>query len=81
MCVCVCVCVRIVRSPYWCFLNSSETVKAVTLAILETFMPNLVSIICPSLKISDHSFPGLKPPRPSPPPPLPPSSFLGTPSF
>ena len=54
------VCVRILPSPQWFSFNNSETVKALTLALLENFMPNLVSLTCPSLKISDHSFPGLE---------------------
>ena len=56
----MCVCVWILPSPRWFSPNNSETVKALTLALLEKFMENLESLTCPSLKISDHSFPGLK---------------------
>ena len=40
--------------PCWFSLNNSETVKAVTLAfssIQENFLPNLVTLTCPSPQI------------------------------
>ena len=45
----------------WFSLNNSETIKAVNLVfcsinfLLETFMPNLVSLTCPSLQILDRT--------------------------
>ena len=45
----------------WFSLNNSEKIKAVNLVfcsinfLLETFMPNLVSLTCPSLQILDRT--------------------------
>ena len=53
----------------WFFLNNSKTVKAVTLEnfaacskiSLETSMPNLVSLTCPSLQILGKTQTGVSP--------------------
>ena len=54
--------------PCWFFLNNSETVQGVTLAnaafsniLLETFMPNLVFLICPSVQILGKTQTGVFP--------------------
>ena len=53
-------------TPCWFSFNNSETVKAVNLVFealhkfsLETFMPNLVSLTCPSLQILDKTQTGI----------------------
>ena len=52
--------------PGWFFCNNSKTVKAVTLAfcseiLLETFVPNLVSLTCPNLWILSKAQTGVFP--------------------